>query len=191
MADTSRSPLGELRRYWLMPAAIAAAIITVDQLTKSWVWQNLGPNEGTTLPLLPPWLNLTLVHNTGVAFGMFQGVPHFFTITSILISIGALYFYRFHMPHNRPLVQWCLGMIIGGAIGNVIDRIRMGFVIDFVHVRYFPGIFNVADSTITVGVLLLAGYLILFGDETQQPVRRAPPADDALLGDLLKGDPPQ
>jgi len=78
-------------------------------------------------------------------------------------------------------------MIVGGAIGNIIDRIRYGYVVDFVHVSWFPGIFNVADSAITVGVLMLAGYLLLLG-ESGTGTARQQPADEALLGDLLSQD---
>lgn len=177
----------ELRRYWVTPGLIAAAVIALDQAAKVEVWKLLGPVEGTTRPLIEPWLSLTLVKNTGVAFGMFQGIPHFFTITSILISLGAIYFYRFHLPHSARWVQLSLGLIVGGAVGNIIDRIRQGYVVDFVHVSWFPGIFNVADAGITVGVTMLAGYLLFVGDT---PERRPTPPDDSLLGELLGQDPP-
>ncbi|NWG19970.1 MAG: signal peptidase II [Chloroflexi bacterium] len=176
----------ELRRYWFGPAVIAAVILGFDQVTKAWIWERLGPVEGATLPLIDGWLSFTLIHNTGIAFGMFDaGFPHFFTVTSIIISLGAMYFYRYHLPTRRPLIQLCLGMIVGGAIGNIIDRLRFGFVIDFVHVSWFPGIFNVADSAITVGVAMLALFLLLAGDGQEGNA----PSDDALLGDLLNQDP--
>jgi signal peptidase II len=130
---------------------------------------------------------LTFVKNNGVAFGMFQGIPHFFTLTSIVISIGALLFYRYQLPNNRPWIQISVGMIVGGAIGNIIDRIRYGYVVDFVHVSWFPGIFNMADSAITIGVLMLAGYLLFLG-ESGTGTARQQPADEALLGELLSKD---
>lgn len=176
----------ELRRYWLGPVAIAATILTLDQVTKAWVLETLGTVEGATRPLLGDWLSLTLIHNTGIAFGMFDiGFPHFFTVTSIIISLGAMYFYRYHLPSPHLLPQICLGLIVGGAIGNIIDRLRFGYVIDFIHVHWFPGIFNIADSSITVGVAILALFLALIGDGEQ---RRAA-ADDALLNDLLNREP--
>ena len=171
----------ELKRYWMRPGLLCLAVIVVDQIAKVAVWRTLGPNEGTSIPLVGDWLRLTLVHNTGVAFGLFQGFPQIFTLTSILISIGAAVFYRLQLPYNQPWVQASIGLIVGGAVGNIIDRIRLGFVIDFIHVTWFPGIFNVADSAITIGVGMLAGYLLLMGDSEQH---RAP-ADDALLGELL------
>ena len=69
-------------------------------------------------------------------------------------------------------------MIVGGAIGNIIDRLRFSYVVDFVHVRWFPGIFNLADSAITVGVIMLAGYLLLVGDTGTGA--RSGPADEAM-----------
>ena len=102
-----------------------------------------------------------------------------------LHRLGAMYFYRYHLPGPHLLPQVCLGLIVGGAIGNIIDRLRFGYVIDFIHVHWFPGIFNVADSSITVGVAILALFLALIGDGEQ---RRAA-ADDALLNDLLSREP--
>lgn len=160
--------LAELRRHWTRPALIALIVILLDQITKAEILRLLGPDEWNSLPIAGSWLSLTLMHNTGVAFGLFQGIPHFFTITSALISIGAMYFYRFHLP-NRIWVQICIGLIVGGAIGNIIDRVRYAYVIDFIRVSWFPGIFNMADSAITVGVLLLAAYLIFVGENTPRP----------------------
>jgi signal peptidase II len=177
----------ELRQRWARPAAVAAAVIVLDQLTKAWIWSTLGPTAGTSVPLLGSWLSFTFVKNTGVAFGLFSGIPYFFTITSVLISVGAILFYRYQLPNNRPWVQASLGLIVGGAIGNIIDRLRLGFVIDFVHVSWFPGIFNLADSAITIGVVMLAGYLLFMG-EGGGLGRRDAPADDALLGELLSKD---
>ncbi|MFN5934689.1 MAG: signal peptidase II [Roseiflexaceae bacterium] len=144
----------EFTRYWRVPLLVFIVINVFDRLSKWWIETNLGPVVGTSMPILPPWLYLTYIHNTGVAFGLFQGVPHFFTIIIIVISIGALYLYRTQMPHTT-VVQLCVGGIVGGAVGNIIDRIRQGYVTDFVHVTWFPGIFNVADSAITVSVIAL------------------------------------
>jgi signal peptidase II len=176
--------LEEIRRRWVRPALVAACVIVFDQLTKKWILDTLGPVEFTSRPLIGSWLSFTLVKNTGVAFGLFQNIPGFFTITSVLISIGAILFYRFQLPHNRPWVQVSVGLIVGGAIGNIIDRLRYQYVIDFVHVSWFPGIFNLADSAITIGVVMLAGYLLLIGEDRPQPAL----ADEALLGELLGQD---
>lgn len=172
-------------RIWVVPAIVVMIVIILDQLSKAWILRTLGDVEGASMPLLGDWLKFTYVRNTGVAFGMFQNLPGLFTITSILISIGALYFYRYQLPNRHPVVQLCVGGILGGAIGNIIDRVRFGYVVDFVHVTWFPGIFNLADSCISVGVVILAAFLLREGEE---PKRAAPPADDSLLGDLLTRD---
>ena len=177
----------DLRSRWLRPALVGVVVVVLDQISKAWILRALGPNEGTSIPLLGSWLSLTFVKNNGVAFGMFQGIPYFFTITSIVISVGALLFYRYQLPNNRPWIQISVGMIVGGAIGNIIDRIRYGYVVDFVHVSWFPGIFNLADSAISVGVVMLAGYLLLMGESTTGATRQHP-ADEALLGELLNPD---
>ncbi len=150
--------LAELRRHWIQPALVALCVIILDQISKAQILRILGPVEQNSLPLLGTWLSFTFVKNTGVAFGLFGGIPHLFTATSVLISIGALYFYRFHLPNDRRWVQVSVGLIVGGAIGNIIDRLRYSYVVDFIHVSWFPGIFNLADSAITIGVIMLAGY---------------------------------
>jgi signal peptidase II len=92
---------------------------------------------------------------------------------NILISLGAMYMYRYQMSHTM-VTQLAMGGILGGAVGNIIDRIRQGFVTDFVHVTWFPGIFNVADSAITVSVIALViaslrDELEPASKETEQP----------------------
>src|SRR5262245_21774049 len=173
--------LEEFRRHWMRPGLVALVVIGLDQISKAQILRALVVDGTLDRPLLGEWLRLTFTKNEGVAFGLFQGIPHFFTITSVLISLGAIYFYRYHLPNDRLWVQLSLGLIVGGAIGNIIDRLRYSFVVDFIHVTWFPGIFNLADSAITVGVIMLAGYLLFVGESAARPA----PADDALLGELL------
>ncbi len=163
-------------RVWLTPIVVAVVLLILDQLSKAWIWERYQGLEGASEPLLGAWLRFTLVFNTGVAFGFGQDVPLLFTILPIVISLGALYFYRYHLPHTNRLIQICVGMIVGGAIGNIIDRLRLGFVIDFIHVTWFPGIFNIADSGITVGVLILAVAMLFLDDPHPRPA--APPAEE-------------
>lgn len=174
----------QTRHIWLIPAAVATGVVVADQLAKAAIMRLFGPDpiEGSSIPLLGQWLKFTFVKNTGVAFGMFQNFPQLFTITSILISIGAIYYYRFYLPNRHWVVQLSLGLIVGGAIGNIIDRIRLNYVIDFVHVSWFPGIFNLADSAITIGTIMLAVFILFGGD------RAAPSNDDHLLNELLNQD---
>lgn len=145
----------------MIPAIIAAVIILADQATKAWIL-SIWPQPYTgEIPIIANWLELTYIRNTGVAFGLFGGVPQLFTVTSLLITAGAIWFYLRHLPQNNGGLAVSLGLIIGGAIGNVIDRIRFGYVVDFI--KTFDGrfpIFNIADSCIVVGVGLMALLLV-------------------------------
>jgi signal peptidase II len=135
--------------------AIAALVIVLDQLTKSWILQL---PEHVAQPVFGP-LQLLRTWNAGVSFGMFQaghdvirwGFVLFSTVVAILLAAWAA-------RQARLLPAIGLGFVIGGALGNAIDRARFGAVVDFVDVTaigFFPWIFNVADSGITVGVILL------------------------------------
>lgn len=171
-------------RRWLLPAGLGFAVSVADQLTKGWVIAALGPTPGARVrPITGDWLNLIYGQNTGVAFGMFQNMPRLFTVTSILITAGTIYAYVSHLPNRSPWVQISMGLIVGGAVGNIIDRLRYGYVVDFIQVGWWP-LFNLADSAVSVGVTMLAGYLIFVGAEPA-PAPRAFPRDDGLLNDLL------
>lgn len=182
----SAHPTGDTRR-WLVPAALGVAVLAADQLSKAWTVATLGPQPGSVVqPVIAPWLNLVYGRNTGVAFGLFQDLSGLFTLTSLLITAGAIYAYAYHLPNRVPWVQVAMGLIVGGALGNLADRVRLGYVVDFIQVGWWP-LFNLADSAITAGVTMLAGYLIFVGDEPA-PARHAPPRDDGLLSDLLSRD---
>jgi len=144
-----------LERRWVVPALVAAGIIAVDQATKAWVVATLGPETMTRfIPVVGDTARIAYSHNTGVAFSLFQGMPTLLTFTSLAIIAGAVYFYATQMPNRRPLIQVILGLILGGALGNLLDRVRLGYVVDFIQIGWFP-IFNVADSAISVGAALL------------------------------------
>ncbi len=160
------------QRRWLVPLVISLVWIGFDQASKYWIVHTLGPEPlMQAIPLLGDWARIIYSRNTGVAFGMFQGFPQLFTVTSLLISAGAIYFYWFHLPKHYPLIQVSMGLILGGALGNVIDRIRLGYVVDFIQVGWFP-VFNFADSAICVGAALLALHTVL-ADATQQRQEQA------------------
>ncbi|HMQ35162.1 MAG TPA: signal peptidase II [Chloroflexaceae bacterium] len=144
-----------IKPVWAVPAAVAAVVITLDQLTKLWVVRTLGPETMTNfIPVIGDTGRIAYSHNTGVAFSLFQGHPELLTVSALLIVAGAIYFYSTQLPNQRPLVQVIMGLILGGAFGNLIDRVRLGYVVDFISVGWFP-IFNVADSAISVGAALL------------------------------------
>jgi lipoprotein signal peptidase len=138
--------------HWLWLSVI---VIAADQVTKQLVVNELALFD--RIPLFD-WLNLTLMHNTGAAFSIFAGAtPWFFVALSVLVSVGILIWMRRH-PTGDRLVAASLALILGGALGNGIDRATRGFVIDFVdfhiHGWHYPA-FNVADSAIVLGAILM------------------------------------
>lgn len=143
-----------------IPLIIACIVIILDQLAKAWVLRTWPLPQTGEIELIGQWLSLTYIRNEGIAFGMFQGVPQLFTITSLLIVCGAVYTYLWHSPEQDRWLPLILGLIIGGAIGNVIDRLRFGYVVDFIKTLdgRFP-IFNVADSCVVIGVCLMAAHM--------------------------------
>lgn len=151
---------------WLVPLIIAAVVVTLDQATKIWVAATLGPEiMARFIPVIGDTVRIAYHHNTGVAFSLFQGYSSVLILTSLLIVAGAIYFYATQLPNHRRLIQLSMGLIMGGAFGNLIDRIRLGYVVDFIQVGWFP-IFNVADSAITVGAALLMVQFV--GEEISQ-----------------------
>jgi signal peptidase II len=151
----------QLQSRWAVPAGLAAAIVAADQATKAWVVAALGPETMTKfIPVIGDTARIAYSHNTGVAFSLFQGMPQLLTFTSLAIIAGAIYFYATQLPNHKRLIQITLGLILGGAFGNLADRIRLGYVVDFIQVGWFP-IFNVADSAISVGAALLMLQFVL------------------------------
>ena len=130
--------------------SIAALTVIADQLSKwaAQVW--LAPAR--SLPLIPGLLHLTYVRNTGAAFGLFRGYSSVFILLAVLVAGWVSW--ELARRRHPPLGRLGLALILGGAVGNVIDRLRIGSVIDFIDVRVWP-VFNLADSAITVGVVLL------------------------------------
>lgn len=133
---------------------IALLIIGLDQWSKSLVRDQIGlGNEIYPISFLAPFFRFTYVKNTGAAFGIFQNANKLLLILSILISLVVLWLY--FKSEEEPLIfRISLAMMLGGAIGNMIDRIRFGFVTDFIAVGRFP-VFNIADSAVTVGVAIM------------------------------------
>ena len=127
-------------------------VIIIDQITKNLVLTRMQPNE--SIPVFKSIFHLTYVQNTGIAFGLFQDANLFFAILSLAIII-AIVLYLPHVGRKEGSMQICLGMVLGGALGNLIDRIFLGFVVDFLDFRVWP-VFNVADSAISISILCLA-----------------------------------
>ena len=159
MSDAPHPRPPHTRLHVLLAVAVAALVILADQLSKLAVLDVLGPHgDRTVIPIVPGLLRLIYVQNTGAAFGMFQGRSPVILVLAVAVIILLLYYFREAIAASRWLAL-ALGLQIGGAIGNMIDRLNHGFVVDFINVPHWPT-FNVADSAVTVGVIMLAIYLI-------------------------------
>jgi signal peptidase II len=154
-------------------AAIALAVFATDQLTKLWVLAALSPTR--PVPLVPGLIDFALVFNTGVAFGLFSRLPPEWRWLVTIFSLAALLLLCSVALRIVPEGSWtgrvALGLVFGGAAGNLLDRWRVGAVVDFIDVHwrgYHWPAFNAADSAITVGVVLLATGLAL-GRRPEEP----------------------
>jgi signal peptidase II len=136
--------------------AVSALIVGLDQLTKYWVVVTLP--EGHWWSPLPgnAWRIFRITHttNSGAAFGIFPQQGGVFILIAVVVVVAIVLYYR-HLPQGDWLIRVSLGLQLGGAIGNLIDRLRFGYVVDFIDVGFFP-IFNIADASITIGVVLIA-----------------------------------
>ena len=127
-------------------AAIISSIVAFDQIVKHLVVNNIS--LGKEITVLEPLLSWTYIQNTGAGFGLFSGMNTILAFLGIMISAGLTYYY--FTRENIDTAPYVL--IVAGAIGNVIDRITRGFVVDFISLPHWPA-FNIADSAITIGVI--------------------------------------
>lgn len=134
----------------------AAAVYIVDRLTKLVAIRAIDPAR--SIEILKGMFHLTLVRNEGAAFGILKDHTYVFVAISVAV-VGAIIFFSFRQDCAHPAVSVPLGLILGGTLGNLVDRLRYGHVVDFLDFRVWP-VFNVADSCITVGAaILVAGML--------------------------------
>jgi len=136
---------------------IALAVVVLDQLTKWLVRVRVG--EGS-IPVLGDFLQLQVVHNTGVTFGLAQGHNLLFALLTLVIVIVLLVYYA-KIHREKAIPSALTAVIVGGALGNLIDRLVFGQVIDFIAFSFWPT-FNLADSAITLGVIGLVFYLFKY-----------------------------
>lgn len=138
----------------------AILIIAADQLSKVWVKSNLDVGQSL---LELGFFRLTRVHNTGAAFGLFQGQSFPLTIAAsigvVALLIYALFAYRHFPILDNRLGKSALGLMLGGTVGNLIDRLRFGYVTDFIDFNLWPT-FNIADAAVTIGIILFAYSLL-------------------------------
>jgi len=138
-----------------------ALIVAADQITKYLTVANIALYED--IPFLPGLLQLTYVQNTGAAFSSFEGQQWLFALIFVIFTGLILWEYRKKSMGFLPFERWCIAAIYGGGLGNMIDRVRMGYVVDMIETTFmdFP-VFNVADCFITCGCVLLMIHLVLF-----------------------------
>ena len=153
MPGRGRKTPVEIKLYYL----IAALIYTFDQVSKYFIERYLSVGE--SVPVLKGVFHLTLVHNTGAAFGIFKGHPYFFVFAAIIFAGAAAYFLKKKSSFLTSLEKVAISLLLGGTLGNLTDRLRFGFVVDFLDFRVWP-VFNLADSSITIGAVILAFSII-------------------------------
>lgn len=143
-----------------MPVFVCAGIILLDQLVKLYVQSTMLP--GMSFPIIQDVFHITFVLNPGAAFGILANQQFFFIGIGLLILLAAVYYYPM-LKKQDIWIRYGAALLLGGAVGNLIDRIRYGVVIDFFDFRIWP-VFNVADIAIVVGVGCII-YALLFRGE--------------------------
>jgi len=173
------------RQNDLAMLGIGLFVVLVDQLTKRWILEYfLTGRPKEAIPILGPYLELRYTENTGVAFSLLEGQTIKFILIALAIAaIGYLYWRT--RETGSLLLKASFGLVLGGAVGNLIDRFVRGFVVDFIHVQipqigFNFAVFNVADCAISVGVVLLA-YL-LWRSSPQEPAAAGPTGERSAFG---------
>lgn len=141
-------------------------VLVIDRLLKIFVQGHFYPSE--SLIVIPKVLHITYVLNPGAAFGLMAGKTWIFILTALLVIIGVI-FAHFKIPKTDKILRLTLGMIGGGALGNLYDRVMIGKVVDYLDFQIWPFVFNFADSMIVIG----AGILLLVMYRQDQQSRRA------------------
>ena len=145
-------------RGFLLPV-VAILTLVVDRISKRVVMDSLKLGESwNPVAALERWVSLTYVTNTGAVFGLFPDHGVIFMVIAVVVIAAIIFYYRY-LPGDQWLIQASLGLQLGGALGNLVDRLRYGHVIDFIDFKVWP-VFNVADSSIFVGVVILAFHLL-------------------------------
>ena len=149
----------------ILPYAVfIAAVVAADQFAKYLTVVNIP--LFSDVPFIPGLLQLTYVQNTGAAFSSFQGQQWLFAVMFVIFTGVILWeFFKKPMPFTK-LERWCIAAVYAGGLGNMIDRVRLGYVVDMIETTFmeFP-VFNVADCFITCGCILLMAHLFLFNKE--------------------------
>jgi len=161
--------------------AIAALVIITDQITKNYIRNSLELFEYfAPVPALGDFFTIINTHNTGAAFGMFKDGGGIFTIVAIVVAAAIVFYYR-QIPEGQIGIRLALGLQLGGAIGNLIDRLLFGTVTDFIFFHWYDvihaPIFNLADLAITSGVVVLA--LLMWREHQAEQAAKATATETA------------
>jgi signal peptidase II len=134
-------------RGWTLALATVGAVVVLDQMTKAWVRASVAPHDKVNVFF---GLDITQVKNTGVAFGALSGTGALVFVAVVIAMLGLLVYFAGHA--GQPMLWLPVGMVFGGALGNLADRVRIDGVTDFIDPAFWPA-FNVADMAIVIGVL--------------------------------------
>ena len=140
---------------------IIAITLALDQLVKWWVRSEMMLGE--SIPILQNVFHLTYIENPGAAFGMFKDKTLFFVIFTLII-IGVMVYLYLHQANRKTLFSYSMALVIGGALGNLVDRMVKGTVTDMFDFRIWP-VFNIADMAVVIGLIYLAYCLIFRGED--------------------------
>jgi signal peptidase II len=155
-------------------ALVSISVLTLDQLTKEWVRRAVPPND--SIELVHGLLSITHARNVGGAFSLFAGADDVIRVPFFLLAgafaIAVLIYFVYQIPSDQRRLLFAVAGVLGGALGNLTDRVLRGHVTDFAHVYVgswsWPA-FNVADSFITIGVVILIGHSMFSHEGTEQP----------------------
>jgi len=176
-----------LKKYlkdYLYLFTIAGIVIALDQITKAVVRNNLAVGEiWAPWPWLIPYVRIVHWTNTGAAFGMFQHLGGLFTILAVIVSIAILYYFP-QVPAQDWILRLALGLQLGGAVGNLVDRLTVGSVTDFISVGSFA-VFNVADASISIGAAILV--LAMWHKERSERASAGDKPESSTAGGLPPG----
>lgn len=138
--------------------ALALVVLGADQLSKRWAADVLSGNPDGGPTFLDGWVSLTFTTNSGAAFGLLAERGILFLLIGLVVLAVTVAYWRY-LPGDSLALRASLGLQLGGAAGNLLDRVRDGYVVDFIEIRYWP-VFNLADASILAGVLILIVHLL-------------------------------
>lgn len=149
---------------YLLMGLLVAVVTVLDQLSKFWVVENIPLYS--RVDAIPGLFHLTYVQNTGAAFSALEGMRWLFVLIFLVFAIGIVWEFSRNKLGFKPFEKWCIIAVFAGGLGNMIDRLRLGYVVDMIEVEFirFP-VFNVADCFITCGCILLLVHLLFFNRE--------------------------